>query len=80
MRPKSLCMHYFFVDVLMHSTNNVSFYVVRQCIYKKKRVHVCTTFFVDVLTHSTNSVFFMQCASTSTKKWRIHKLLGRISD
>ena len=35
MHPKSLCMHYFFVDVLTHSTNNACFYAVRWHIYKK---------------------------------------------
>ena len=68
MRPKSLCMRYFFVDVLTHSTNNVCFYVVRQRIYKKNGCVYALLFFVDALTHSTNNAFFMQCASTSTKK------------
>ena len=47
MHPKSSCMHYFFVDALTHSTNNVCFYVVRQCIHKK--MGACMHyFFVDL--------------------------------
>ena len=68
MRPKSLCMRYFFVDALMHSTNNVCFYVVRQRIYKKMAACMHYFFFVDALMHSTNNAFFMQCAGASTKK------------
>ena len=68
MRPKSLCLRYYFVDALMHSTNNVCFYEVRQRIYKKNGCMYALLFFVDALMRSTNNTFFMQCAGASTKK------------
>ena len=72
MRPKSVCMRYFFVNALMHSTN-VCFYVVCQHL-TKKQARVCAIFFVNALMHSTNNAFFMQCASAFTKNIFTHKL------
>ena len=68
MRPKSLCMRYFFVDVLTHSTNNVWFLCSAPAHLQKNGCMYALLLFVDALTHSTNNAFFMQCTGTSTKK------------
>ena len=68
MRPKSLCMRYFFVDVLAHCIKNTLFV---ECVSAstKKVVHTCTHFFVDVLAHyKKKHTLFVECTSASTKK------------
>ena len=50
MRPKSLCMRYFFVDAPAYCIKN-AFLWNASAHLQKKVVHTCSRFFVDALAH-----------------------------
>ena len=67
MRPKSLCMHYFFVDVPVHCIKNALFVECISASTKKSSAYM-QPFFCRCAGALHKNTLFVECVSASTKK------------